>query len=576
MVKPDVDFLPDANYAGTPYSADEWRSLFNPGVAGSATANAFFASYQTMILGQAALAVANGATWLCIGTELDQIAGPAYKTDWDDIIAAIRAQYPTLKLTYAADWDADASPWSGSNGLSAGTGSLATQISFASQLDAIGIDEYAPISNAADPTLDDLIAGWRQTPVNSGATAETYAVTGGKSLIAYYESVAAAVGKPLIFTEMGYANSSVAASDPALSNNEGAEDDALQARLYQAFFEAWRQSGDDSLEGVYFWNWDPNASEVGPGQINFSPQDLPAQSTIKRYFVSGAPLDFSGDGRSDMLFQDATGALWTWQVDDTAITGGGDIGSPGPGWTYLTSADFAGDGRSDALWLSSGGQLWDWDVDGTAIVGGGYLGDPGGTWKVVGTGDFNGDGFSDILFQDASGDLAIWEMNGVSLVGSGVIGNPGPSWTFKGVGDFNGEGMSDLLFENSSGAYATWTMNGTTIAGGATLGDPGSGWTFAGIGDFTGDGTSDVLFDNASGGYASWDIANDAVANFGVIGAPGLGWAVQTIGNYTNSGSADILFANKATGEFATWDLSDRVIVGGGNIGAPGSNFTAV
>jgi hypothetical protein len=147
MVRPLIDFVNPSYLAGTPYSVGEWRSYFNPGAPGSAGADAFFASYQTMILNYAQVAVANGATSLCIGSELDQITGPGYKSYWDSIITALRTNYPSLKLTYAADWNDDVSPWVfGGTGLAPGTFNLATQVSFASELDSIGIDCYAPIS----------------------------------------------------------------------------------------------------------------------------------------------------------------------------------------------------------------------------------------------------------------------------------------------------------------------------------------------------------------------------------------------------------------------------------------------
>jgi hypothetical protein len=151
MVRPLIDFLNPADLTNTPYSVGDWRAYFNPGVAGSAGANTFFASYKSMLLQYAKVGAANGATSLCIGTELDGITGPAYKSYWDDIISTLRADYPTLKLTYAADWDDDQSPWTErGSGLAAGTGNLATQVSFASELDYIGIDNYAPISDAAN------------------------------------------------------------------------------------------------------------------------------------------------------------------------------------------------------------------------------------------------------------------------------------------------------------------------------------------------------------------------------------------------------------------------------------------
>jgi hypothetical protein len=335
MVKPVIDFLNPAYLKGTPYSVGDWRTYYNPGAAGSAGANAFFASYKTMLLQEAQVAVANGATMLCIGTELDQIAGPAYKSYWDDIISTLRAQDPSLKLTYAADWNDALSPWQwGGSGLPKGTGNIATQISFAGELDYLGLDVYAPLSNAANPTLSQLVAGWTQTPVDSGATAETYAVTGNQSLIQYFEGVAAAVGKPLLFTEVGFDNASDAASSPA-GTATGVENDALQALAYQAFFQAFSQSNDASLAGAFLYNWDPNAAEVGPGSVAFSPQNLPALNVIKSYFAApslsapasvGSGLDIAVAVPGVALGANSTGSVFTVTLSDS----GGALSATGP------------------------------------------------------------------------------------------------------------------------------------------------------------------------------------------------------------------------------------------------------
>ncbi|MGD0763762.1 MAG: choice-of-anchor tandem repeat GloVer-containing protein, partial [Roseiarcus sp.] len=351
MVRPLIDFVDPSDLTGTAYSVDEWRTYFNPGAAGSASANAFFASYQTMILQEAQVAAANGATSLCIGTELDQITGPAYKSYWDSIIGALRADYPTLKLIYAADWDDDLSPWQwGGTGLAAGTGNLATQVSFASELDSIGVDCYAPISDAANPTLTELIAGWTQTPTD----ATSLAVTGGQSLIAYFESVAAAVGKPLVFTELGYENATDAASQPAGSSTN-VVDSSLQANLYQAFFEAWRQAGNSSLTGVYFWNWDPNAAEVGPGEgVNFSPQGLPAQGVATDWFGPGPTVSIANaGGLTNQASQTISGSVsdaggyavgTTVTVHDGATAiGTATVGLDG---SWSTSVTFANEGAN--------------------------------------------------------------------------------------------------------------------------------------------------------------------------------------------------------------------------------------
>jgi hypothetical protein len=272
MVRPLIDFL-DPTKIGS-YHVGDWRSYYNP-----ADPAVFFASYQQMIVSVAQTAQANGADMLCIGVELDQLTGPAYQADWSNIIAAVRQVFSGM-LTYSAEWNADASPWQGHHGLPAGTGNLVSQISFWSQVDFLGIDEYAPISDAAQPTHADLVNGWMKVPTD----ASSRAITGPLSLIAYFIRVTTQVGKPLLFTELGYESASDAAISPA-GTTTNVYDPVLQAALYSAFFDAWRQHGQHALAGVYFWNWDPNAAEVGPGHgPNFSPQKELTQSVVKINF----------------------------------------------------------------------------------------------------------------------------------------------------------------------------------------------------------------------------------------------------------------------------------------------------
>src|SRR6266567_6527935 len=276
MVKPLIDFLDPSKIGSN--SVGDWRAYYNP-----ANPAAFFASYKSMIVAEAQVAQAHGATVLSLGTELDQLTGPQYLSYWTDIISSVRAAF-SGKLTYSADWNDDTSPWQGHNGLTAGTGNLATQVSFWNYLDYVGLDVYAPLSDAANPTLANLIAGWTQVPTDPAS----HAATGNRSLISYFESVAAQTGKPLLFSEIGYESATDAARQPAGSSTN-VFDPSLQANLYAAFFNAWKASGDSSLNGVFFWNWDPNTAEVGPGNgANFSPQGLPAAAVVTAGFNDAA------------------------------------------------------------------------------------------------------------------------------------------------------------------------------------------------------------------------------------------------------------------------------------------------
>ena len=277
MVRPLLDFVDQER--NPEYDQGEWRAYFNP-----SDTDTFFASYKQIVLANAEVARATGAQCLCIGAEIDQLCGPDYLDYWTDIIQSVRAVY-SGGLTYSANWNTDVSPWQGEHGLPAGTGDIATQISFWDQLDYIGIDCYAPIYDGPDPVLDDLVAGWTGTPTDATAAA----VTGGLSLVAYFQSIAARVGLPLLFTELGYESATDAASQP-FGSATNAFDPIMQANLYQAFFMAWQQADNGSLTGLYLWNWDPNAAEVGPDNgANFSPQGLPAQSIITAGFIAATP-----------------------------------------------------------------------------------------------------------------------------------------------------------------------------------------------------------------------------------------------------------------------------------------------
>jgi hypothetical protein len=146
--------------------------------------------------------------------------------------------------------------------------------------------------------------------------------------------------------------------------------------------------------------------------------------------------DFNGDGRSDIVLQDAsTGNVAIWQLNaaGTAIASGAVIGGAA-GWNVITSGDFNGDGRSDiALQNASTGDVAVWllNTTGTAITSGAVLGGSGTAWKVMGAGDFNGDGRSDLILQNSgSGDVAEWQLNpaGNAIAVGAILGGSGPSW----------------------------------------------------------------------------------------------------------------------------------------------------
>lgn len=203
--------------------------------------------------------------------------------------------------------------------------------------------------------------------------------------------------------------------------------------------------------------------------------------------------DFNGDGMSDMLWRNASGEIAEWQMNGTVIGGSGDLNAGGgavflgTAWSVAGIGDFNGDGKSDIIWRNASGEVAEWQMNGSTIIGsndlnaGGVATAPAANWSVAGVGDFNADGNADLLWRDSSsGALVEWLMNGSSVIGSGSVTsggtpvNPDPSWHVVEIGDFNGDARADILWRNDSGALGEWFMKGTAIVGTAT---PSSGGT---------------------------------------------------------------------------------------------------
>jgi hypothetical protein len=97
-----------------------------------------------------------------------------------------------------------------------------------------------------------------------------------------------------------------------------------------------------------------------------------------------APGDFSGDGKPDVIARQADGALLMYRGNGASgwITGNAEpIGAGWQGFTALTAGDFSGDGKSDVLAQQA---------DGTLLM---YRGNGAGGW-VTGTAERIGAGWA--------------------------------------------------------------------------------------------------------------------------------------------------------------------------------------
>ncbi|MEM6333365.1 MAG: hypothetical protein AAF823_08525 [Planctomycetota bacterium] len=181
----------------------------------------FFAGYRDFIVHHARLAEAGGAAWFAVGTELE---GTTHRPEWAAILDEVRAVY-SGRVTYAANWD------------------TLDRVPFWGRLDAVGVQFYYPLTDAADPTDEQLRRAVEARLDEAVAFAK-------------------AQGKPLMLTELGYAPHDTAASRPW--DDAGDETEAgfvLSRRCLDAALAAVMARDGSEVVGVFLWKWFPTPRE---------------------------------------------------------------------------------------------------------------------------------------------------------------------------------------------------------------------------------------------------------------------------------------------------------------------------
>ena len=281
--------------------------------------------------------------------------------------------------------------------------------------------------------------------------------------------------------------------------------------------------------------------------------------------------DFNGDGRSDILWRDNTGALTTslGQANGGFASNAANFWATVPtSWSVIGTGDFNGDHRDDILWRNpSTGEITNW----LGQTNGGFVGNDvnfystiATSWQVVGIGDFNGDGRDDLLWRNSStGETTDW----LGQANGGFAGNDanalstiGTSWQVAATGDFNGDGNSDILWRDNTGAMTTalGQFNGGFASNAANFWTTiSTSWQIVGSGDFNGDGRDDILWRNpTTGEITNWlGQANGSFSgndtNFYTTVATS--WQVEAIGDFNGDGRDDLLWRNGSTGQTTDW-----------------------
>jgi hypothetical protein len=144
--------------------------------------------------------------------------------------------------------------------------------------------------------------------------------------------------------------------------------------------------------------------------------------------------DLSGDGKSDILWQNSSGEGDVWELNGASVIGGGSLGNPGRSCHVAGDSNPYGAAGADLRWQTDGtgilvqndtGEAFLWATNGSAVTGGGSLGNPGPAWQAISTAT----GTPTSCGRTTAVEAVIWELNRANVIGGGSIDNPGPAGT---------------------------------------------------------------------------------------------------------------------------------------------------
>jgi len=208
---------------------DDWRGTLKPTDEG-----AFWRSYDSFLCHYLDLAEVTGVDLFSIGSELSSLEHR--REAWRRLIANARGRYRGF-LTYSANWDHVHAP------------------RFFGQLDLVGMTAYFSLTDEKDPSFAELVQAWRDI---------------GQSL----QRSVGPIGKPVVFTELGYPSQDGANSNPwNYQMNKQAIDLEEQSMCFAAFVEAAPEMA--FLRGAYLYDYFDSG---GPEDHSYSPRGKPAMA----------------------------------------------------------------------------------------------------------------------------------------------------------------------------------------------------------------------------------------------------------------------------------------------------------
>ena len=180
-----------------------WRGSIRP-----TSSSAWFTSYGALLVHYAKLAQANHVFALDIGSELNSME--VYNLQWPVLIKRLRVVYKGA-LTYSFNFDD-------------------YPRAFASLLDFVSVDAYYPVSSLSNPTVAQIIAGWRSR---------------GLPNLLYRSALA---HRPIVVSEVG-----VWPANGVFSHPYGGSTSPYNPLAQQHYYSATCTALKPSVAGIYWW-----------------------------------------------------------------------------------------------------------------------------------------------------------------------------------------------------------------------------------------------------------------------------------------------------------------------------------
>ncbi len=258
-----------------------------------------------------------------------------------------------------------------------------------------------------------------------------------------------------------------------------------------------------------------------------------------------APVDFSGDGKTDWVVVRNTGGgptgqiTWFWNVNGGGAT---QASAWGLATDFFISEDFDGDDKDDiAVWRSGAATVASFYIlnSATSTARVEAFGQTGDDPTVVD--DYNNDNKADLAVYRAgatAGAQSTWFYR--TTAGGAVNYVPwGQNGDFPAPGDYDGNGSADFCIQRNAGGGQAgfWTRLSTgTVLPVTIFGTPTDVIV---PGDWDGDGKTDIATVRGVGGSIQWHYLSslNSSINYITFGASATDFITQ--GDYNGDGKTD-------------------------------------